>query len=234
MANDAGVVGVLAEYGKAQHREVYDLLRRVTHWSPAQVERERAIIDQKSVIAKYTLEGSFAELLALFDFVPFGVASVEKNIKEYIDVWKKIVDVQQHFNDIEMRIRALAITALAAMLGASAYAHKEGIGLTVFGYWHRASFWIVVVALVIWFIFYCLDRHWYHRLLYGSVDAGVPLEKAIRSVVPELDLGGSISRHSPIEMNLGLCRVRLRSTGKMDFIYGLVAVLLITTAVIFY
>lgn len=234
MANDAGVLGVHAEYGKAQHLEVYNLLRRVTHWSPGQVQQEKTVIEQKSISAKFVLEGSFAELLALFDFAPFGAQKVEANIKEYIDIWKKIVDVQQHFNDIEMRIRALAITALAAMLGASAYAHKEGIGITIWGHWHRASFVITIIALVIWFVFYCLDRHWYHRLLYGSVDAGAGLEKAIRQVVPELDLGGSISRHSPVTIDLWLVSFRLRSTGKMDLIYGLVALMLIVTAIVFY
>lgn len=234
MARDASVIGVHAEYGRAQHREAYELLKKVTHWSPADVAREAAIIAGTSVVPRYVLAGSFAEVLAHIEFVAFGSARVEKNIKEYIDVWKKIVDVQQHFNDIEMRLRALAITALAALLGTAAYAHKEGIGITAFGVYVSASFAIAGLTLIIWFVFYCLDRHWYHRLLYGAVNAGAEMEKAIRTVIPELDLGGSISRASPVVLSLGKWKVRLRSTQKMDLIYGLIAALIIIAAGIFF
>ena len=27
-----------------------------------------------------------------------------------VEIWKKVIDVQQHFNDIELRIRNMAIT----------------------------------------------------------------------------------------------------------------------------
>jgi hypothetical protein len=170
----------------------------------------------------------------IFEFVPYGAAKIEKTITQYIDIWKKIVDVQQHFNDIEMRIRALAITALAAMLGAAGYAHKEQIGLTIFGGWVSASFVITLLTLIVWMVFYFLDRHWYHRLLYGAVSAGAEMEKAIQTVVPELDLGGAISRSSPVELNLLGRKVRLRSTAKMDLIYGGVVVLLVATACVFF
>jgi phosphoglycolate phosphatase len=70
MAQDVGIDDVLAEYGKAQNRSEYQLLREVTHWSDEDVERERRI-SARDIKARFTLEVSFAELLALFEFEDF-------------------------------------------------------------------------------------------------------------------------------------------------------------------
>jgi phosphoglycolate phosphatase-like HAD superfamily hydrolase len=64
MAQRAGVVDVWAKYGIAQHREQYELLRAVTHWTPEAVERERAYAAPRE--PTITLEQSFAELLKYF------------------------------------------------------------------------------------------------------------------------------------------------------------------------
>jgi hypothetical protein len=38
-----------------------------------------------------------------------AVLTVEDRTKFLLEVWKKTVDVQQHFNDVEMRIRNLRL-----------------------------------------------------------------------------------------------------------------------------
>ena len=158
----------------------------------------------------------------------------DKRLNQYIDIWKKIVDVQQHFNDIEMRIRAIAIPTLAAMLGAAGFAHKERVAISVFGTSFSAACAIAILTLLVWMVFYFLDRYWYHRLLYGAVKANIPIENAIRRIIPELDLGGSISGESPIVFtHKGKEFLRLRSTAKMDLVYGFVAVLITVVAVVF-
>jgi len=43
MAQAAGVLDAHAEYGLVQHRDEYDLLRRVTHWTDEDVTREMAL-----------------------------------------------------------------------------------------------------------------------------------------------------------------------------------------------
>ena len=70
MAQDAGVADVLALYGKAQDRAAYELLRRVTHWTPEDVEREKAILQRGDIRPTFILSQSFDELTNLFDFVP--------------------------------------------------------------------------------------------------------------------------------------------------------------------
>lgn len=75
MAQEAGVPDVFARYGLMQHREEYDLLRRVSHWTDAAIERERKQRAVQNVRPAYTLNEQFEELLDLFEFVPFAARS---------------------------------------------------------------------------------------------------------------------------------------------------------------
>lgn len=68
MAADCGVAAVWAKYGQAHKRPEYKLLVDVTHWSPEEVEREQKIKEREHVHPTFTLEKSFSEILALFEF----------------------------------------------------------------------------------------------------------------------------------------------------------------------
>ena len=62
MAQQAGVTDVHALYGASQHKPEYELLRRVTHWTPEMVERERNALKP----AMHVLDKNFAQILPLF------------------------------------------------------------------------------------------------------------------------------------------------------------------------
>jgi predicted sugar kinase len=47
-------------------------------------------------------------------------------ISPQVEIWKKIVDVQQHFNDLELRVRNFALIVTGAFLGLGVYAIKDG------------------------------------------------------------------------------------------------------------
>jgi phosphoglycolate phosphatase len=66
MAQQAGVTDVYAQYGAAQQRPEYELLRKVTHWTKEMVERERAALRPGSITATHVLDVSFAQILPLF------------------------------------------------------------------------------------------------------------------------------------------------------------------------
>jgi len=69
MAQEVGVLDVHAAYGVSQDLPGYELLRRVTHWTDAIVQREReAATTAGHVAPTYSLGRSFGELLDLFDF----------------------------------------------------------------------------------------------------------------------------------------------------------------------
>jgi phosphoglycolate phosphatase len=66
MAQQAGITDVYAAYGASQHRPEYELLRKVTHWTPEMVERERAALKPGAVTPTHILSNGFSEILPLF------------------------------------------------------------------------------------------------------------------------------------------------------------------------
>ena len=87
--------------------------------------------------------------------------------KLQIEMWKSVVEVQKHFNDIELRIRGLALTVLTFALGASAAAIKERTVVRIFGCDLQLASLVLVFGLAVWACFYFVDQIWYHRLLIG-------------------------------------------------------------------
>lgn len=68
MAQDAGVLDALAEYGAAQNRSEYELLRRVSHWTEADVEREKVVLARPSAKPSIVLRKSILEILEYVSF----------------------------------------------------------------------------------------------------------------------------------------------------------------------
>lgn len=231
MAKDAGVKDVWAKYGVAQDRPEYELLRRVTHWSRGSVEQEKAVEETK-VKPAYTLDKSFGEVIEMFDFAPFidPIRPDDKDKKEkgeaIVEIWKKTIDVQQHFNDIELRIRNYALTVLVAVLGASGFALKENMRIALLGLSLPLAVLLLLAGLVVWTAFYFMDRFWYHRLLYGAVNQGRYIEARARLILPEMGLTGAIADASPFE----ICNRKIRSSQKIDLFYGTIAAILLLLA----
>jgi hypothetical protein len=116
---------------------------------------------------------------------------------QVIDIWKTSIDVQQHFNDLELRIRNFAVTLLVAIVGATAFSLKERYVVSIGGITFPLAAAILCSGIVGWLAFYFMDRHWYHRLLLGSVKHTVKIEKERAATKPELGLSRSIGDESP-------------------------------------
>jgi phosphoglycolate phosphatase len=67
MAHELGVSNAWAEYGAAQHRAGYELLRAVTHWTQEEVDREKRILERPRPPA-LALKNNFGEILNHFQF----------------------------------------------------------------------------------------------------------------------------------------------------------------------
>lgn len=66
MAQQASVTDVYAAYGAAQHRaEEYDLLKKVTHWTPEMVKREQAALKPGVINPTHTLSTTFADIIKI-------------------------------------------------------------------------------------------------------------------------------------------------------------------------
>ena len=117
-----------------------------------------------------------------------------------LDAWKTVVDVQQHFNDLELRVRSLAVTTVGVLLGAVGFAVRDDLRFDVLGGRPPAAAFLILVAVIALGAFWMMDGLWYHRLLLGAVEAGQPLETALGERYPEIQLGRSISKRSPFTL----------------------------------
>jgi hypothetical protein len=141
-----------------------------------------------------------------------------------IEIWKKIVDVQQHFNDLELRIRNFALIVTGAFLGLGGYAIRDGGTIVAFGWEVSVAGLVVLSAIFPLLAFYFMDRLWYHRLLDGAVQAGIEAEAALKDLGYKVGLGSSISAKSPF--TLWISGRRIHSRTKMDIFYWMLVMTL--------
>lgn len=192
MAQQAGVKNVWAKYGKKIEPYKYQLLKDVTHWKSSNVDRESSVDSGNEIQATYEIE-KFSDLLKIFDFSPNKLSDVDKTL--FIELWKKTIDVQQHFNEIEMKIRSLFVTIFTGLLALYGYFVKSGDEMS---FVIDSFFTFTIISIT--FLFYFTDRYWYHRLLNGAVKQGIDLEKIISKEISQINLTGKIKENSPIKV----------------------------------
>lgn len=160
---------------------------------------------------------------------PLTTPSADAITDGQVEIWKKIVDVQQHFNDLELRIRNFALAVSGAFLGLGGYAIKDGGFTTLFGVDVSVAGIVVFAAIFPLAAFYFMDRLWYHRLLEGSVAAGIAAERALGLLGLKCELGTEIKNASPFKMWFFGQR-NVRSKHKMDLFYLMLLVSLLLVA----
>jgi hypothetical protein len=247
---DCGISDVWAKYGQAHLRPEYGLLKQVTHWTPEEVLREARTKARKDVHQTHTLSTSLSEIMPLFEFSYFQGEKQklsEEKRKQIIDVWKTIVGVQQHFNDIEMRIRAMFITIIFALFASIGFLLDKKVSVSIFSFDVQFSVVLLLIGAFGTYLFYFMDRYWYHRLLMGSVKHGADIEKKYREEMPELSLSNAISKESPYALKWRLTRFlarlvvtepryaeagKLHSDGKIEVFYKVIIWLFVIAAVI--
>jgi hypothetical protein len=153
--------------------------------------------------------------------------SDDKKLDELnLEIWKKVVDVQMHFNDLELRIRNYAILSLGATMTVAGYSLKASntvhFGCAEIPY---ASI-VMLMGAVIWLCFWFMDRHWYHRLLMGSVLHGIKIENDFEALTPAIALSESIKEESPNKFLM----FKVRSHHRLNIFYWLIAILFVTVA----
>jgi hypothetical protein len=171
----------------------------------------------------------------------------------YLELWKKTIDVQQHFNEIQWKIRGLALTAVTFTLGAAALAARDAttvdLHFSLFG-WHFTEplpRMIIFAGLVLWLMFGFVDGLWYHQFLKGAVYHGSDLEDELREAgLPKAGLSKRITFASQVTLlqrkanrpnfedtrskdkpDLNVRLRTLNSTRRLKFFYFGVAVLLL-------
>jgi hypothetical protein len=157
----------------------------------------------------------------------------DDHLNRVIDVWKHVVSVQMHFNDIEMRIRNLYFTVLAAALGLIGVVQGKSVLVTSIKLSVQLSMVVCIGIIPISMLFYFIDRHWYHRLLQGSVTQAILIETKYKDVLPEIQLGSQIRDQSPVEFRAWIWKIlfffihdekfrvqsRVHSDAKIEILY---------------
>jgi len=121
---------------------------------------------------------------------------------ETVDVWKTMVGVQLHFSQMEMTTRNIFVTIVIALIAGVGFSIKEGITLVV-GAPIPAAALLGLIGIFVTWLFYFVDRYWYHRFLVGTGDAAGPLEKYLSNISPApIELGAKIGARSPLTVGL--------------------------------
>ena len=169
------------------------------------------------------------------------------DLKDVIEIWKTIVGVQRHFNDIGMRIRGMFVTLLLAIFAAIGFLLNKELKLEVVIFDVQFATLVPLYGVFITCLFYFIDRYWYHRLLVGSVKHAVVIEKKYQDVLPELSLSDAIGMESPYKPGcIVWCVAKvvcvrhekflnggtLHSEGKIEFFYKSVIAVLLVTAIL--
>lgn len=163
-----------------------------------------------------------------------------------VDVWKTIVGVQMHFNEISMRVRGLFITLLLGLYASIGFVLDNDLAVRFVAIKISYATILPLIGICGALLFYLIDRYWYHRLLRGSVLHAIDIETKYRDVLPELSLSEYIGKESyfvpkGIYKRLASIVVRhdkfvekgeLHSDGKLEIFYKSVMWVLFITSVI--
>ncbi len=169
----------------------------------------------------------------------------EQQRTQIIKIRKTIVEVQRHFNDIAMRIRSMFITILLALFAAIGFLLDKKPSFEISDYNIQFATILPLFGIFGAWLFYFIDRYWYHRLLVGSVKHALEIEKKYKSEIPELSLSDAIGKESPYKPR-GIVRLvanllgshnkysetgKLHSDGKIELFYKSVVLALFLTMI---
>lgn len=237
MARDVGVYDVHAQYGESQRKPEYRLLQRISHWTEADVKREAEVTAKgHDFTPSAVLKETFAEIFIYCEFGRFPDSKrevgLEQEHKNVIEVWKTCVTVQQHFNDLEMRIRNFAISVAGALIASISFTYQQNLETKVWGYTVPTGLGLVVAAVFAWGGFFLMDRYWYHFLLKGSVQHAGKIEDRYKDEIPEIGLGKTISSASG---NVKILGITMNSDRRLTAFYlaGFVILGLLFVALLF-
>lgn len=132
-----------------------------------------------------------------------------------LKVWDRTIEVQQHFNDIEITIRNYALTLFTAIVAGIGYLLEKHINIVFHHYIIPSSAIAALIGVLIMCSFYYMDKYWYHKLLVGSVMHAVQMEGALKADVPEITLTSTIGAYSPMK----IFRWTFKSEKKYYFFY---------------
>jgi hypothetical protein len=113
---------------------------------------------------------------------------------------------------------ALALTVFGGFLTALTFVVNDKLFFKLFTRHVSAGVLVLITASIALGNFWLMHRHWYHRLLQGSVAYGMELEQHIHALVPGIGTGltETIKQHSKFTIR----QTEVHSERKIDLFYG--------------
>ena len=134
-----------------------------------------------------------------------------------LEIWKKVIDVQMHFNDLCLRVRTVAVSILGVLIGSSAIAFRFGGHISIGNFALHTSAVFLFISIIIWLAFFIMDRYWYHELLRGAVLHGRNIEEKLKEAYPEIMLSNTIRELSHQSLNINAAK-------KLNYFYGVISI----------
>lgn len=118
-----------------------------------------------------------------------GPSEADKD--RYIEIWKKAVETQMHFNEMSGKSRQLGLTFVAASLGVAVVMLARGEDFAIaFGTWKvHVGVLLILAALLALQGVRSLDLNVYHRMLRGAVTFGEDFERVYLKSIFDLEKG---------------------------------------------
>lgn len=113
-----------------------------------------------------------------------------------LEYWKQTSNVQQHFNDVSMKLRNFAVVVFSGFLTGVGLAIHKNISITVFNFDVSAGVLFAAAGMFATQLIHFMDTYWYHVFLKGAVTASASIEKEIKEILGVTELSDGISNSS--------------------------------------
>ncbi|WP_345880460.1 SH3 domain-containing protein [Shewanella algae] len=164
--------------------------------------------------------------------VPNDKISSEERAKLLIEYWKQTSNVQQHFNDVSMKLRNFAVVVFSGFLTGIGLSIHNSIYIDINGHKVSAAVFFAIVGMIATQLIHFMDTYWYHAFLKGAVSSSTKIEEEIDKILGIESLSSRISKNSqkvhvlsifgvplPIGFQNTGCLNKIISTGKLN-IFG--------------
>ncbi len=113
-----------------------------------------------------------------------------------LDYWKQTSNVQQHFNDVSMKLRNFAVVVFSGFLTGVGLAIHKGIAITLLNVEVSAGVLFALAGMIATQLIHFMDTYWYHVFLKGAVSTSSSIEKEIKNILGVSELSDGISASS--------------------------------------
>ncbi|MCC4863320.1 SH3 domain-containing protein [Vibrio splendidus] len=113
-----------------------------------------------------------------------------------LDYWKQTSNVQQHFNDVSMKLRNFAVVVFSGFLTGVGLAIHKNISINIFQYEVSAGVLFALAGMIATQLIHFMDTYWYHVFLKGAVVTSSSIEQEIKRILGVKELSDGISSSS--------------------------------------